>query len=264
MESHLTVHIEGPGVREGKIALDDLRKILAPLQAAVRALLPSRKGVPAAKFLVSAIGPGSATAAVEIDTAEQLELTGFERDPLGRIVAAVADPTAPLPRRARSAVDRIARRLPEGVDVIELRCNSAKAPARITRAAPLPQPPQNKEYRAVEGLLIQVDFDTGTGRLRVQPKPTGRQQIDIRFDDRFADDMQRFARQIVRVYGDAEIKASGAIAALEVLQIELIRDDRPALWAAKRFKWPLPEEAIDDPNLDEFLQLTRDARQDAG
>jgi len=98
----------------------------------------------------------------------------------------------------------------------------------------------------------------------VQPGAAGqRQKILIRFDDRFADEMQRFARQIVRLRGDAELNAWSGIAAVDVLQVELRRDDRPVLWAPKRFKWPSPDEVIKDPDLDEFLRLTREARQDA-
>lgn len=265
METRFTVRIEGPRVQSGKIAVDDLLAILDPLQTAVRAMLPSGRGADHVNLLVSNIGAGSAKAEVELDSVEARTLPGFERDPIAELIDAVADPAIKLPRRARNALDKVSKNLPDGVETVELSCAALEKSTTITRAEPLPEEPLREAYRAVEGRLVEVNFQTGAARLHVQPAvKDGPAAVQFEFDDSFSDELQRFARQIVRVHGIAQLDARDAITALKVIQLEQIRDDRRGMWAPKRFKWPGEGEVIDDPHIEDFLRETREARQGAG
>ena len=264
MEKRFTVHIAGHGVQEGKIALDDLRRILAPLQTAVRAMLPPGEAGGRANLLVSNIGGGSATAEIEIDAVERPELPGFEHDPVGRLIAAASDPTVRVPRRARDALNKVAKNLPDGVDVVELSSASTDKSTRIMRPDPAPRTPRREEHRSVEGRLTEIDFHASTARLDVQRHSNGgRSTVKIQFDDRFADELQQFARQIVRVHGIAQLNAGDVVTTLRAVQVEHIRDDVRGVWAPKRFKWPTGAEVIHDPHVEEFLRETREARQDS-
>lgn len=265
MEKRFTIRIEGPRVRSGKIAVDDLHAILDPLQAAVRAMLPSGGDAERVNLLVSGIGAGSATAEVELDSAETPALPGFERDPIAELIDAASDPAVALPLRARNALDRVSKNLPGGVESVELRCSALEKSATITRADPLPQTPLREAYRAVEGRLVEIDFEAGVARLQVQPAAEdGQSAVSFEFDDSFGDELQRFARQIVRVHGIAQLDDQGRVATLKAIQLEQARDDRRAMWAPKRFKWPSDDEVIHDPDIEEFLRETREARQGAG
>ena len=110
MEKRFTIRIEGPRVRRGKIAVDDLHAILDPLQAAVRAMLPSSRDAERINLLVSGIGAGSATAEVELDFVESPELPGFERDLIAELIDAASDPVVALPVGARNALDRVSKK----------------------------------------------------------------------------------------------------------------------------------------------------------
>lgn len=265
MEKRFAIRMEGPGVRSGKIAVDDLHAILEPLQAAVRAMLPPGEGAERVNLLVSNLGAGSATAELELDSAESPELPGFARDPIAELIEAASDPAVTLPLRARAALNRVSENLPYGVERVELYCSALEKSTTITRAEPAPQTPLREEYRAVEGRLVEIDFEAGAARLQVQPAAQdGQSTVPFEFDDGFGDELQRFARQIVRVHGVAQLDERGAIAALKAIQLEHVRDDRRALWAPKRFKWPADDELIQDPNIEEFLRETREARQGAG
>lgn len=265
MEKRFTIRIEGPRVRSGKIAVDDLHAILDPLQAAVRAMLPSGGDAERVNLLVSGIGAGSATAEVELDSADSPELPGFERDPIAELIDAASDPAVALPIRARNALDKVSKNLPDGVDTVEVYCSALEKSTIITRTEPPPEQPLREEYRAVEGRLVEVNFQTGVARLQVQPTAEdGQSAVSFEFDDSFGDELQRFARQIVRVHGIAQLDDRGSVAALKAIQLEQVRDDRRGMWASKRFKWPSDDEVIHDPNIEEFLRETREARQGAG
>lgn len=264
MEKRFTIRIKGPRVQQGKIAVDDLHAILDPLQAALRAMLPSGGGAERVDLLVSNLGAGSATAELELDSAETPALPGFARDPIAELIDAASDPAVALPLRARAALGRVSKNLPDGVESVELYCSALEKSTTITRAAP-PQTRLREEYRAIEGRLVEIDFEAGAARLHVQPTAQdGQSAVRFEFDDGFGDELQRFARQIVRVHGVAQLDERGAIAALKAIQLEHVRDDRRAMWAPKRFKWPADDEVIDDPNIEEFLRETREARQGAG
>ena len=265
MEKRFTIRIEGPRVRRGKIAVDDLHAILDPLQAAVRAMLPSSRDAERINLLVSGIGAGSATAEVELDFVESPELPGFERDLIAELIDAASDPAVALPVRARNALDRVSKNLPGGVESVELHCSALEKSTTITRADPLPEQTLREAYRAIEGRLVEINFQTGVARLHVQPDAKGGQStVRFEFDDSFGDELQRFARQIVRVHGSAQLDDRGSVAALKAIQLEQVRDDRRGMWAPKRFKWPSDDEVIHAPDIEEFLRETREARQGAG
>ena len=210
MEKRFTIRIEGPRVRRGKIAVDDLHAILDPLQAAVRTMLPSSGDAERINLLVSGIGVGSATAELELDSAESPALPGFERDPIAELIDAASDPAVALPRRARVALDQVSQNLPDGVESVELCCSALEKSATITRADPPPETPLREEYRAVEGRLVEIDFQAGVARLQMQPTAEGGQSaVRFEFDDSFGDELQRFARQIVRVHGIAQLDDRG-------------------------------------------------------
>jgi len=258
MEKRFTIRIEGPRVRSGKIAVDDLHAILDPLQAAVRAMLPSGGDAERGNLLVSGIGAGSTTAEVELDSAETPALPGFERDPIADLIDAASDPAIALPCRARNALDRVSKNLPGGVESVELHCSALEKSTTITRADPPPETPLREEYRAVEGRLVEINFQTGVARLQVQPTAEdGQSAVRFEFDDSFGDELQRFARQIVRVHGIAQLDDQGSVAALKAIQLEQVRDDRRGMWAPKRFKWPSDDEVIPAPDIEEFLCETR-------
>lgn len=265
MEKRFTIRIKGPRVQRGKIAVDDLHAILDPLQATLRAMLPPGGDAERVNLLVSNLGAGSAAAELELDSAESPELPGFARDPIAELIDAASDPAVTLPLCARAALDRVSENLPEGVESVELYYSALEKSTTITRAEPPPQTRLREEYRAVEGRLVEVDFEAGAARLQVQPAAQGGQSaVRFEFDDGFGDELQRFARQIVRVHGVAQLDEQGAIAALKAIQLEQVCDDRRAMWVPKRFKWPADDEVIDDPNIEEFLRETREARQGAG
>ena len=258
MERRFTIRIEGPRVRSGKIAVDDLHAILDPLQAAVRAMLPSGGDAERVNLLVSGISAGSATAELELDSAESPELPGFERDPIAELIDAASDPAVALPLGARDALAQVSRNLPGGVESVELYCSALERSTTITRTEPLPKQPLREEYRAIEGRLVEINFQAGAARLQVQPTAEGGQSaVRFEFDDSFGDELQRFARQIVRVHGIAQLDDRGSVAALKAIQLEQVRDDRHGMWAPKRFKWPSDDEVIHDPDIEEFLRETR-------
>ena len=274
MERRLTIKIDGPGVIEGKVALDDLRSIAGPLQSAMREMLaslwqqPSRSGRqsrrarPTLNLLILAVKDGSATAEAEVEMPSADQLRGFEHDIVSELIAAVADPTVELPRHARRALDRIPRNLPTGVDFVELSSPAVATPVQIKRTAASPGR-RLTEFRSISGRLVNVDFLKGVGLLEVQSHQSrGSRIVKLTFSDEFADEMQAHARQIVLCHGDAGMAPSGDIAELSIVAIELIRDDRASMWAAKRFRMPTPEEAIDDPDIEEFVRTTYEARRD--
>lgn len=265
MEKRFTIRIEGPRVRSGKIAVDDLHAILDPLQAAVRAILPSGGDAERVNLLVSGIGAGSTTVEVELNYAESPELPGFERDPIAELIDAASDPAVALPLGARDALAQVSKNLPDGVESVELHCSALEKSTTITRADPPPEQTLREEYQAVKGRLVEIDFQTGVARLLVQPTAEdGQSAVRFEFDDSFGDELQHLARQIVRVHGIAQLDDRGGVAALKAIQIEQVCDDRRGMWAPKRFKWPSDDEVIHDPDIEEFLRETREARQGAG
>jgi len=270
MERRLIVRISGPGVLEGKIALKDLQRIVHPLEQAVGALLPAgrptaskggRPRRPAARFLLSGIAAGSAVADLELETDLEPTLANFDGDPLSRLIEGAEEGGAELPDAARGHLERMAQHLPLGVECVELALREAGASARIYRSDPAKQAAGGQAVLTRSGRLIAVDFRKGTAQLETQGSRKGKagaRRIRLKFPDELANDMQRCARQQVSVRGAATIGATGAVNSLDVQWIQAEFDDRRLLWAPKRFRWPAPDQRIDNVDMDEFLRTSRD------
>ena len=274
METRLTVRINGPGVRPGRIALKDLQRIVHPLEQAIRALLPasvpsSRKGdaqkKPVVRLLLSGIGEGSAIADLELDTTFVESLPGMSTDPIAQLLSGIQDPGLSLPPEASSPIDRMASRLPFGIDVVELTVRGSDARAEIRRHDPLERAPASEETRTVSGRLTEVNFASGRARLQIQSTNRRKKQpsvVHLRFTDELAADMQRSARQFISVSGVAQVDASGNVETLDVQRVIVQYDDRRALWPQKRFRWPTIEERIENVDVEAFLETVHGVDED--
>ena len=270
MKRQLTVRISGPGVLEGKIALKDLQRIVHPLEQAVCALLPASRPPaskggplrkPAARFLLSGIAAGSAVADLELEADPEPTLGNLDLDPLSRLIEGAEEGGGGLPDAARGHLERMAQRLPPGVECVELALLEAGPSARIYRRDPAKQVDSTQAVLTLSGRLIAADFRKGTARLETQGSRSGKagvRRIRLEFSDELANDMQRCARQHVSVRGTAVIDAAGAVKSLKVQWIQAEIDDRRLLWAAKRFHWPAPDQRIDNVDMNEFLRTSRD------
>ncbi len=267
METRLTLRIDGPGVQAGKIAVADLQRIVRPLELAVQALLPAtltggggRAKRPKARFLLSGLSQGSAVAQLELEEIEPRQsLMDLDSDPLRELVAGIEDSKDAkylLPPSASQQIQRMAERLPAGVDSIELSLAGAAGRARIARRDPT-TPLEIRERRTISGRLSAVDFGAGQAQLQLQ---AGKQQrkklqvVQLRFPDDLAADVQQYARQLVVAQGEATVFAAGGIQSLAVERIWAEHDDRRGLWPAKRFRWPAPEERLENFDVEDFLE----------
>ena len=274
MQQRLSVRIAGPGVLEGKIALRDLQRVVRPLEQAVRALLPASKPAasegggprkPAVRFLLSGIRSGSAVAELEMDTELDPMLGDLSWDPLDQLVQGAAGNGAQLPKLASDHLDRMARSLPDGVDFVELGLHDSGTSARIYRRAPADVAVGTDELLTISGRLVSVDFRAGVARIEVPAilkRNVGTQLLVLRFPDELASDMQRCARQHVAAHGVATKTAAGIVESLAVRWIQAVIDDRPGLWAPKRFTWPSADERLDNVDMDEFVRTSRDDGED--
>ncbi len=270
VETQLTVRIVGPGVPPGKIALKDLQRIVHPLEQAVQELLRAtehptgdagRAKRPKARFLLSGLGQGSAIADLELDMEIDPEqnLLGLDSDPIRDLITGIQDSEHSkylLPPSASQQIKRMAERLPPGVDLIELSLAGAEERAQIQRRDPT-APLEISERRTISGRLIAVDFGAGRARLQLQAGKQQRKKLKVaqlRFADELATDMQQCIRQLVVAQGEATVSAAGGIQSLAVERIWAEHDDRRGLWPAKRFRWPAPEELLDNVDVEDFLE----------
>ncbi len=254
METRLSVRIVGPGVRPGKIALRDLQRIVHPLEQAIQALLPA-PSAGTGRLLLSGLGKGSAVAELELDIELQPRLPTLESDPIRQLIAGIEDPEQPLPPEADHHIARMASHLPAGVDRVELTLHGTEARAQIPRRDPAPAP-STTETRTISGRLISVNF--GSRRAHLEVPSTNRRRkhrklVQLRFADELATDMQQCARQLVTATGKATVSAGG-VQSLEVEKIWVEYDDRRKLWPAKRFRWPSPDELLDNFDVQDFLE----------
>lgn len=269
MERRLSIRMAGPEVPEGKFALRDLQRIVHPLEQAVRALLPAsqpdgiRKGrprKPQVRFLLSAIESGSAVASGEIDMDMEPTLENFGVEPLVLLIEGLDGTSAQLPENSRRHLDRIAQNLPAGVDYVELTVPAEEKSARIYRRRQPDQPAGRAEKAAtLSGRLMSIDFRNSLARLEVQAErqqQAATRMVLLRFPDELANDLQRCARQQVRVRGVALLDAGEEIESLNVQQIHSTLDDRRGLWAPKRLRWPTSDERLDNVDMQEFLRTS--------
>ena len=175
METRLTVRIDGPGVRPGRIALKDLQRIVHPLEQALRALMPrtepsSTKGgaakQPDVRLLLSGIGEGSAIADLELDTDVRRGLPQMESDPIPALMASLQEDGAPLPPEAAQPIARLTAKLPEGVDIVELAYPDLEHPilqVQIVRTDAIAPASSSVTTRTISGRLAAVNFARGRG-----------------------------------------------------------------------------------------------------
>lgn len=273
MEQKLTVTIDGPGVQRGRIALRDLQRIIHPLEQAVRALMPrlpesraksQRAGRQPVLFLLSGIQSGSAVAEGSLSVEATIADSMFDDDPVQRLVQGLSQRDNELPERAKRHIERLRRNLPEGVETVEI-----SIPGQIYEAILLPMeeeevPVPAPVVRTVTGRLMEVNFLARRGQLEVQRErgrsPTRR--IALQFIDEQASDMQRCARQLVKVKGRASLGPDNEILLLNVTSVARHIDDRSALWPSKRFRWPSREELLANVDMEEFLLTSADSDEE--
>ncbi len=273
MEQKLTVTIDGPGVRQGKIALRDLQRIIHPLEQAVQALLPrqprtssrasasSRQPV---RFLLSRIDSGSAVAEGSLVVEATIAESMFNDDPLDRLINGLTSQDAELSTRAKRYIERLQRNLPIGVESIDIAIPGLPGKARLEPLSRVEARLPSTDERTVTGRLMEINFRAKRALLEI-PRVMGRrstQQIALQFPDELASDMQRLARQLVVVDGRAALADNGAILKLELDSIALYIDDRTGLWPAKKFRWPTPEERLTNVDMEEFLRSSKDLYED--
>ena len=274
MERRLTVRIHGPGVPRGKIALKDLQRVVRPLEQAVRATLPysepsategGRGKRPDARFLLLDIREGSAIAELELETDPMQPLPSLDFDPVRELLSGIATSQSTERSSLSRRLERMARGLPSGVDWVELSHDDLDEPIRIHRIVDLEKAKQSTEVRTLSGRLLEVNFGAGLARLQV---PSNRErlrkpsQILLRFPDELAADMQRCARQMVSVSGEARVRDSGELREMHVQQINVEFDDRRGLWPQKRFRWPSIEERLENVDVQAFLETVHGVDED--
>ena len=202
-----------------------------------------------------------------LDTELDPMLGDLSWDPLDRLVQGAAGNGPELPKLASDHLDRMARNLPDGVDFVELGLHDSGTSARIYRCAPDDVAVGTDELLTISGRLVSVDFRAGAARIEIPAilkRNIGTQLLVLRFPDELASDsdMQRCARQHVAAHGLATKTAAGIVVSLAVRWIQAVIDDRPGLWAPKRFTWPSAEERLDNVDMDEFLRTSRDDGED--
>ena len=269
METRLSVRIVGPGVRPGKIALRDLQRIVHPLEQAIQALLPApavangtgdRERNPEARLLLSKISEGSTMVELDLETDAQQTMPGLELDPIRELINGIQRFSHSVPPEAYRTIEHLASRLPPGIDMIELSCpdlGQTSLKAQVFRDDAIFQAAVSVEMRTISGRLMEVDFASGKARLQIPPAGGQQRQgefIQIRFDDELAADMQRCARQLVSARGEAAVVESGYVRELNLQSIRVEQDDRHALWPAKLYRWPTPDELLDNVDVQDFLE----------
>ena len=273
MERKLTVRIDGPGVEQGRIALRDLQRIIHPLEQALKALVPSPPTNQSARsdsrsqpvrFLLSGIDAGSAIAQGSLLIEATLAEPMFEHDPVDQLIKGLANEHPALPARAMRHIERLRRRLPEGVDSVEIEIAGLAEAAHLAPLEAVAPQGTHQAARSLSGRLMEINFLSRRAILEI-PAARGRRttrRIALRFSDESAGDMQRFARQLVVVDGMATIEERGAISEMEVSAISLQLDDRTAMWPAKKFHWPSPDERLANADMDEYLRSSQDVHED--
>ncbi|MCY3567817.1 MAG: hypothetical protein OXH38_04280 [Chloroflexi bacterium] len=275
MERRLTLRIEGPGIPQGKIALKDLQRIVAPLEQAIRTTLTAPSSVqteggsgkrPDARFLLLGIQSGSAIAELELESETVNLLPSLESDPVLTFLTAIGTTSGAPGAELKQRIDRVAKGLPAGVDWIELGHDELETPIRITKHIETAREEVTSAFRTISGRLEEVDFGAGLARLRVPANRRRRERsyrTRLRFADELASDMQRYLRQMVAVHGTAKMNLSGGVRELQVERIHAGFDDRRALWPSKTFRWPTVEERLDNVDVDEFLDLVHGVDEEA-
>ncbi len=264
MERQLRLRIVGPGVRPGRIAVRDLQRIVQPLEQAARAMSPAppHQDQKQPLLFLSGIDEGSAVAEMTYEIDEQPTLLDHPQDPIQQLIHILTREADELPKNAAAALARMASKLPDGIEYVELSCGTLDATPRITRPEREPRI-IHREHLSRSGRLLEVNFAKNTAKLQLQ-RDQRKKQVKLRFPDHLAYDMQQATRQLVVVEGEATFSQDDKIKTIDVERVSMPFDDRHALWAPKRFQWPQPEDRIDNIDYQEFLRTSRDRYDDEG
>jgi len=248
----LRVHLEGPAVSRGRIALSDLEKLAKHLQDALFRVgevmlggATSLKTGPTPKQVADsctlemvAVEPGSVELVLDLRQDEQQTL--FDAPTLGeqalqRLVLgaeALRDPNGPLPHGYDTGVlcswRDAGRLLSHGVDRLTLNLLLRRTQHRAVFdrevsdrvALRLQAPVHNK--RTVEGRLLMGDFKESGYQCRIHP-PVGA-AVRCTFGEAHRDTVLGSLTKPVRVVGEAREKG-GRISSLHIADIEALDEE---------------------------------------
>lgn len=272
MERNLSLKFTGPAV-EGGMPIRDLAAIVGPIEKRIQEMLP-----PASKsdesetadysLKLTGVSAGSFVVALDLAGPEPGGLAGLEVDPIKELTAQIASGGGEMPRAARTLVEQLQARLPQGIETLEI--GPAGSTDRATIARRVPDggvADQRSAGRVVtfSGRLRAVDW--GRQRAAVELPSTSPQArryrvIELSFRDEDADLMQMLSRKMVQITGYTDRPDLPSRAHVELYEIAEAKDDRDGLWPSPRFRWPRDEDLIDSVDPYAFYDIFHEADAD--
>ncbi|MDQ2807533.1 MAG: OB-fold nucleic acid binding domain-containing protein [Chloroflexota bacterium] len=259
LRAAFTIHLDGPAVRQHRVALQDIAVLGQQLQTALNRVarillgqqasnqpgpLPAEIEQACTLELVALRG-GSIELVCDLPAQRQLSFDNdLGEEALMLLVQGLESagiPHAPLPRGYDQGVVMALRDsgklLDRGIDQItyQLHSRSGKWTARYTPAIRsgliLRAQEPIEQQQTIEGRLVMGDFQAKHFRCKVQ-LPSGR-AITCTFDETQQDSVLRALRQWVRVSGIA-VERDGELQTLRIERIEVLRSVAPIIAAERQ------------------------------
>lgn len=261
VERELLIGMAGPGVEASRFPAGDLLGIFKPIEAAVRAIISEEPSDCDASFNWIVGGTGSER--------REARMTLFSRgwpqrddlegapEPLQRLVGGVDADPAELPSEAIAALREIAAAIPTDDDVVRMRydwtiVSFGRSWAHAPDAAPRSE---------LHGWLWGVDCERRTARLQA-PRTNGQAPFAaiLDFDGALSETAEGLEQRRVCAPVFECGEPLGMLPRFHVRELEP-HPCRHISPGTKLFRWPTKDEVIDDPNIDEFLEETYEARR---
>lgn len=264
VERELLIGMAGPGVEASRFPAGDLFGIFKPVEAAVRAIISAEVDDCDAGFNWIVGGGGSERREARMtlfprDWPQRDDLKGAP-DPLQRLVDGVDSGPIDLPPKAIAALREIAAAIPTEDDVVRMRYDWTIASFGRTWAHPPGAAPRNE----LHGWLWGVDCKRQTARLQA-PRANGQAPFAavLDFDGALSEVAERLEQRRVCAPVFECGEPLGTLPRFHVRELEP-HPCRHIPPGTKLFRWPRKDEVIDDPNIDEFLEETYEARRSTG
>lgn len=277
MERILTIGLSGPGVAASQFPTADLFGMFKPIEAAVQAIIAAdgahaphaansaANGVDRAgenaqfSWWVTARGSdiGEAQLTLYPPGWPTLDDLSTRIDPLQRLVDGISGGEPALPPQAAAALAEIAAAIPTEHDLVRMRCDWTIASFGRDWA----RPPQAPPPKRLHGWLWGVDSARGEARLQAQREDARTPfAATLRFEPTLASAAKRFERSRVCLPVFETDQPRGTLPTFHAQAIEQ-HPCRHIPPDTKLFRWPTPDEQIQDPNIDEFIAAAYQARR---
>ena len=261
VKRELLIGMSGPGVEASRFPAGDLFGIFKPLETAVRAIVSDEMGDCDAGFNWIVGGGGSER--------REARMTFFPRgwpqrgdlegapEPLQRLVDGVRAGLTDLPPEAIAALREIAAAIPTAEDVVRMRYDWTI----VSFGRDWAHAPDATSRSELHDWLWGVDCERRTVRLQV-PRTNGQAPFAaiLDFDGALSAAAQRLEQRRVCAPVFECGEPLGTLPRFRVRELEP-HPCRHIPPGTKLFRWPTKDEVIDDPNINEFLEETYEARR---